>query len=124
MSKEELKEFIKNTREKYKHIRYVECPAFGGEKIYFTKHGFNHLLRKGRIPRSMDEQIRRLKLLRYVVKIIEKNHAFESYRKAEKLNSILHFWSFKKVIAGKTIFVVICQRNDKPKTFLSIMDKN
>jgi len=124
MSNEYHREFIKSARQKYKKIGYVECPVFGGEKIYFTKHGFNHLLRKGRILRSINEQIRRLKLLQYVVKIIEGSRVFESYRKAQKLNSIVHFWSFKKIIAGKTIFVVICQTNNKPKTFLSIMDRD
>ncbi len=36
------KDLIKRHYEEYKKIGYIECPAFGNEKIYFKKKGFRH----------------------------------------------------------------------------------
>ena len=36
----------------YSKIGRIQCPAFGGEHVSFTSEGFNHLMRKGRLPRT------------------------------------------------------------------------
>ena len=131
MSSEGFKEFIKNAKDKYKKIGYVECPAFQGEKVYFNNKGFNHLLRKGRRFRLPAQQRRRICLLKYAPKILKESDLPESHRKAcqimTKKNvsavSTAYFWSFKKVIHNRIVFVVVCQINNEPKNFLSVMDK-
>ena len=55
----------------YSKIGRIKCPALGDEYVLFTSAGFDHLLRKGRIPRTRNEQKRRFTLLPYVEKIIK-----------------------------------------------------
>ncbi len=123
MPREDFKAFIQNAKAEYKKIGHIECPAFPDEKIYFTKRGFNHLLRKGRELRPVHQQIRRVFLLRHAAEILKESTTFFSHRTNKDSNSIVQFWSFKKYIDGSAIFVVVCQVDSDPKKFLSIMDK-
>lgn len=129
---ENWKKYIKNEKEKYKKIGYIECPAFKNEKIYFTNKGFNHLIRKNRKFRDLNEQIRRLELFSHVLNILKTSNKFNTYRITKKvlvIDSIInvstaHFWSFKKKIGDRYIIVVVCQINFEPKIFMSVMDKS
>ena len=56
MPQENWKEYIKEAKEEYKNIGYVECPAFGGESVYFNNYGFKHLVYKGKNPRETTSQ--------------------------------------------------------------------
>ena len=131
MSNEELQKYIKSARKEYIKIRYAQCPAFDGEKVYFTAKGFDHLIRKGHEIRTVQQQIRRINLLPYVHEIIKNSNIFSNYRKIEKMIttkkgerlSTAHFWAFEKIINNRTVRVIICQINKEPKNFLSVMDR-
>lgn len=48
------REYLKSERKKYKKLRSIKCPAFGGEEIHFNRYGFDHTVYKSGIPRPMN----------------------------------------------------------------------
>lgn len=123
MPRDDFKEFIKNAKTEYKKIGHVECPAFRGERVYFTKDGFTHLLRKGSDIRPDKEQLRRLKLLPHAASILRGS----KYAHSQKLNIVddcpAYFWTFSKTINSIPIRVVVRQLGNGRKHFFSIMDE-
>jgi hypothetical protein len=125
------KEFVQEKYQEYKDIEYVECPAFGGERVYFTDKGFNHLIRKRKRLRPRFEQIRRLNLIPYARYILE--HAKTSFEYKERIEKFLvdeilidsqvSYWSFVEKINNERIIVIVRKINDESKHFFSIMDK-
>lgn len=118
----------------YSKIGNVACPAFGGELVAFTSAGFNHLVRKGRVPRTRNEQKRRFTLIPHVAKIISDPRAHIVYRQEETkvitnqhgqkiaTKSVADFWTFAKLVGGRRIKVVIRQlRPNGKKHFFSVM---
>ncbi len=123
MLDKKLEDFIKIARKEYKKIGYVECSAFSGEKIFFNKHGFNHLIRKKRKYRDKDEQIRRLALLPQAKIILISSKQFSTYKISDKdisMNSKARFWSFIGKLKGEKITVIVRQINSGNKHFFSI----
>lgn len=120
----------------YSKIGRIKSPALGDEYVFFTSAGFNHLMRKGRIPRTRNEQKRRFALLSLAEKIITNPTAKIIYRKTEikeKTNrhgekvlvqSTAHFWTFEEKINDCNVKVVIRQLENKSKHFFSIMGDN
>lgn len=108
--------FTERVRNEYKKIKYVECPAFQNEKVFFNDKGFHHLIRKGRVPRSNSDKIRRLHLFRYASNIIKSADKFEKYSSIGKT----HFWSIcrSEVNDGELIIVIIQQIEGEPRIFL------
>ncbi len=130
MIEENWIEVVHKAKNEYRKIGYIECPAFGGERVYFRSRGFTHLIRKGREPRTLGQQRRRVGLFKYVVDILVTCTAFDSCRKTNKyiltknglVESSAQFWSFKKYINGKNIFIVVCRFGIEPMQFLSVID--
>ncbi len=112
-------------------IGYVKCPAFDGEKIYFTNRGFKHLLFKDREYRSIPEQMRRINLLKRAPVILSSSQKHNAYREikdriqinGQGKNSIVCFWSFSQNFNGEKTIVIVRQINDESKHFFSIMNK-
>jgi hypothetical protein len=102
----------------YSKLEPVCCPLLNNEFIYFTKQGFNHLVQKGAISRSQNDQMRRFKLLKHVLIILKDNGAKLSSRKG----STAIFWMIKKSIGSQIIRVVIRQFHGEKKHFFSIMN--
>lgn len=118
----------------YTKIGRIPCPALGGELVAFTSAGFNHLVRKGRIPRPKNEQKRRFALIPYIEKIIKNPKATIQYERRETRNvvnrhgdkitiqSVADFWSFSESINGCEVKVVVREIVGKAgKHFLSVM---
>ncbi|MEK7080707.1 MAG: hypothetical protein AAB925_02675 [Patescibacteria group bacterium] len=120
----------------YSKIGRIKCSALGDEYVFFTSAGFDHLLRKGRIPRTRNEQKRRFTLLPYVEEIIKNPTAKIIYRKTEikervnrhgekiLIESIAHFWTLKKKVGDCIIKIVVRQLENKNKHFFSVMGDN
>jgi len=123
-------------RQIYRKIGIISSPALGGSDVVFGAIGFNHLVRKGRIPRPRNEQKKRFVLLEYVEAIIKNPVAKIKYRQEigkVKINrygkillkdSIIHFWTFFEKIEDCEVKVVISQVESGKKHFLSIMGNN
>ena len=118
----------------YSKIGRLSCPAFGGEAVAFTSEGFNHLLRKGRVPRTRNEQKRRFALLPFVERVIKNPKAVILFERRETktvinrhgdkmtLQSVADFWTFVEKIDGCKIKVVVRQITAKgSKHFFSVM---
>ncbi len=124
MKNESHKEFIKRSYEEYKKLGYVECPAFNFEKVYFNRHGFNHLIRKGEDLRPVHEQVRRIKLLSFALKILSKVNKIQKCTYNEINNYPAFFWTFNVSIESIEIRLIVRQLGkDGKKHFYSIMDE-
>lgn len=125
----------KNAKKIYSKMGRISCPVFDGELISFTSDGFNHLIRKGRIPRTRNEQKRRFALVPYIEEIIRNPQAI-TFRKTEekytvnrhgqniRMTSIANFWTFHAKIKECNIKLVIRQIHHGPKQFQSIMSND
>ena len=126
-SKEKAKEI-------YSKIGRIQCPALNNEYISFTSAGFSHLIRKGRIPRSKNEQKKRFVLIPFIESVIKNPRAKILFKRQEArditnrhgdkilIKSIADFWTFVEEINGCIIKVVIRQLEGKnQKHFLSVM---
>ena len=99
----------------------------------FTSDGFNHLIRKGRIPRTKNEQKRRFILVQHIEEIIKNPKAEITFRQTEekytvnrhgekvKIISVANFWTFHANIDKCEIKLVIRQIGQGQKQFQSIM---
>lgn len=121
----------------YSAIGRISCGALGGEQVAFTGIGFNHLVRKGRLPRSRNEQKKRFVLIQYVEQMIKNPRAVIEYRKeVRKINADRHgekvlfettaeFWTFVEKIDDCTVKVVVRQLSTGgQKHFFSVMGNN
>jgi len=116
-------DLIKRKRLAYKTISSVPCPAFSDEPVHFNKDGFNHLIRKGRLPRTSIEIRKRLALLSEVPGILKSCDSYDTYRlhtSTEGIN-ISEFWSLSAKREDEKIIVVIRQIGNGTKHFFSVM---
>ena len=116
----------------YSKIGRIECPALN-ELVTFSRVGFNHLVRKGRIPRTKNEQKRRFVLVPYVEKIIknpkakifyrEKTVKYKANRHGEKviIESRAKFWAFVENAESCKVKVIIRQLGNGHKHFFSVI---
>ena len=117
----------------YSKIGRIPCPAFDSGLVAFTSNGFNHLIRKGRIPRTKNEQKRRFILVQYMEDIIrnpcaeitfrqtEEKHAVNRHGQEIQIASTANFWTFHVNINKCEIKLVIKQIGQGQKQFQSIM---
>lgn len=92
-----------------------KSPAFGGEMIYVSRLGWDHLL-DPRKKRSKIEKIRRFKALSLAKKLIEQSTTYQEHRTDRDIS----YWAFVAFLDGQKIKVVISARNKK-KYFLSVI---
>ena len=123
MPKNTWREFIENAKTEYRKIGSIKCPAFDGDKVFFTERGFNHLIMKRGVRRSRFQQERRLNRVGQAVELVSKQNNIHSYRISVHEKSVARFWSLEGSLRGRTIIVVIRQINYGNKHFFSVMDK-
>ncbi|MFA6158808.1 MAG: hypothetical protein WC763_04290 [Candidatus Paceibacterota bacterium] len=114
------REEIARFKDTYQKIGSVACPYFGGEKVYFNKKGFDHLLRKGRRLRLIDAQLERLDLIDHAKTILEMNHPYVEHRETKVAESIGRFWGLRARVNDMKIKLVIRQIGNGRKHFFSI----
>jgi len=119
----------------YSKIGVIPCPIFNDEKVAFTSRGFNHLVRKGRIPRPKNEQKKRFTLLQYAERMLKQpSHRVkiefeekEIIEKTRKFGSPIlvkkkaRAWAITEEIDGCVVKLIISQVEGRQKEFLSIM---
>jgi hypothetical protein len=75
----------------YITIGHIPSPALGGELVAFTSIGFNHLVRKGRNPRTRNEQKKRFVLVQHIESMVQNPRAVIEYRQTvEKIEANRH----------------------------------
>ena len=117
------KDFLKKSKIEYNKIKSISCPAFGCERIFFNRQGFNHLIRKGSILRNTQEQKVRISLIMPAVGILTTSNNFVGYRETKTPYSSAKFWLFEGIDKKRTICVVIRQINEGNKIFFSVFKK-
>ncbi len=122
MLEKNWEEFIEKSKKIYKEIDYIKCPAFGGDKVFFNKYGFNHLIWKGRIPRPKNEQEERLSLLPSAIEIVRNSNQTYNYRETTLDKSRAHFWALKGFDGKKNLRIIIRKKNNGPLHFFSVME--
>jgi hypothetical protein len=116
-------QYIKSAHEKYKKIGAVPCPAFGNELIYFTRDGWNHLIRKGKTPREVREQYLRIRLLTYAEYIIRRCTKVSNFKENIINKYPAYFWTITRYIDGIHIRIIIRQLGTGRKHYFSIMNQ-
>lgn len=120
---ESYEELFQRAAAHYASIKALSVPALGGDLVFFTRLGFNHLLRKGRYPRFIKDRVRRLRLLKYVEEILQHSTSTVSFHTARTSRGRnIKYWAFSRQCGGRIVTVVISQIEGGPKTFLSVMD--
>ena len=122
MSKNSYRELFLASKNYYFSIKNMKCPLFGDEIIYFSRSGFEHLIRKGPKKRSIKDQTRRFHLLRLATTVIQ-NSSHLKYRVVQKAstNSSIQFWTLSYLVNGTVLHVVIRQDGCGKKKFFSVM---
>ena len=120
MFSSERKLAIAEYKKLYQIIGSVECPYFVGEKVFFNRKGFNHLLRRGKTPRFSAEQDERLALLKYCKNMLSIGHDYVEYRTVEKLDTAAFFWTFTARFENLNIKLVVRQIDNGQKHSFSI----
>lgn len=119
----------------YSRIGTIPCPIFNDEGISFTSRGFTHLMRKGRIPRTRNEQKKRFKLLEFAERMVKSplQRATIEFEETEIVEKMRKFgspilvkkkakaWTIVEEIEGCRVKLVISQVEGRQKEFLSIM---
>src|SRR5690349_1756111 len=127
MSQRNWKEFIKNTKSKYRKIGQIQSPAFFNEKVSFNHYGFKHLFYKDRKFRIKPDVKRRLFLLPHAIRILKYKKEIYHQEESVKEKSIAHFWEIReeKYIGSKKkiIRIVLRKLNNGTLHFLSVYDK-
>ncbi|MES2314339.1 MAG: hypothetical protein V4524_00155 [Patescibacteria group bacterium] len=117
------KEFIENARKEYFKIGSVVCPAFNGEKVYFTERGLNHLLFKNGKQRTVPDQYRRIKLLKIAIQIVRTVKTINSNEMRMTKNSYIKYYVLTENINKKVVKVIIIREKMHLLFFLSVMDR-
>lgn len=130
-----FKKFKKKTEDLYKKIKEVYCPYFA-EQVAFNTKGLNHIKMKAwNKSRSTQEQLVRLKLLKYAPQIIRKTHTLQEFKEVrkferQKINSrweqrvvTIRYYAFIAIIDEKRIKVVVKEIDGSKKIFWSIIPK-
>ena len=120
MNNEKWNQYIKKSKEDYRKIGHVVCPALDNAPIYFNKYGWNHLLRKGRKFRDVKQLIWRLGLMNNVHKILSDSKYISAKRTTNTRGSIYVFWKINRKINGRVINVIVRKKNDGKHHFFSI----
>ena len=117
----EQKSTISEYKKLYQSIGNIKCPYFGGERIFFNRKGFNHLLRRGRKSRFFVEQKERLPLLIYCKSILSTDHKNVEHRIVKKFDTSAFFWTFTARFDDVDMKLVIRQiGSNGQKHFFSI----
>jgi hypothetical protein len=119
MSKDRWKKFLSLKKMEYYSIGFVLSPALNMQKIYFNEKGYNHLLMKNNKYRTISEQRRKLKLLKYSNDIICTCQTIDEYNNINNAE----YWSLSTTYGDNLITVIIRRINNKELHFYSIMDK-
>ena len=113
-------ELLTETKKYYFSIGKILCPAIDNQYIYFDQHGFRHLLRKGRITRSIPDQIRRMRLFPNAPKIVSLCKKVSAQRHYNRKDSSVTY--FLELISNdKKMRVIVRRINNGRPHFFSIM---
>jgi hypothetical protein len=112
----------KDARKIYNDIKPVWCVVLA-DYISFNKEGFQHLIRKNGRLRPRSEQMCRFNLLVYIKDILQSPDTKFIHQESPLNGSAADFWKCSEIINGQRITIVICQRKNGAKHFLSIYAK-
>lgn len=114
---------ISEFKKEYLKIKYINCPAFSCEKVYFNKYGLQHIFWKGRKYRKVSDVMRRIKLFPFTTQILLREVTTYEHRIIESKNRLTHFWTIRLKIGLLYIRVVVRQINNGNKHFFSVMSE-
>lgn len=130
---EEFEETRMKGEDTYKSIGEVYCPYFK-EKISFNSEGLEHLrFKKREVPRLMQDQYIRLKLIHLAPKVLELSHTIQGIQETKRFERIrinsrtdtllkpVNYFQFIAVIKRNRVKIVVKQIDYGNKFFWSII---
>jgi len=109
----------------YYGIKCVACPNLSDSVVVFNNNGFRHLIRKGKRPRSKQDQLRRFRLVRYAPSVLASKNAIikEDVEKTNDGATKAIFWKVSKRIGERLVTTVIRKIGAGNQHFFSIYDQ-
>jgi len=127
---------VAKAKQIYSKIGRIPCPLFNGEFVVFNRHGFTHILRRGKLIRPKAQRLIRLRLIEFAETIIktpdgsvtvEFRDEYEIERVVNRFGKKIlekrkaRSWGFVRVVDDSKITIVVGQIDGGQKEFLSIM---
>ncbi len=115
---ERLKVKIEKIKKIYSEQSEIGCPYFSAN-VTLNSDGFNHLLNKpNRQPRTIDEQLLKLSLVKKAMEIIKKSGTLQEYRdRIEKTGnptrdgfyktSRVQYWGFHAIVGEDKMIKIV-----------------
>jgi len=96
------------TKERYSKFEKVMCPALQ-MYVNFNSKGFNHITFKNdRNPRTIGDQINRLKILDTAYELIKFTNTFQEYEKVEKeFLKTVEYWGLIAIFKNTKLKVIL-----------------
>lgn len=108
----------------FKKHRWVHCPAFPKEKVFFNSKGMSHLFYKGSqkvFARTSKESGVRVALLPRALEILKLMPLPQEETVFEIRTRKIRYWAFEAVVQGKRVKVVVRQVGHGHKHFWSVI---
>ena len=123
MERNSYVKLLEETKEFYKNIKRIRCKNLNNELVTFGASGFKHLLTKNRKERTIDEQYRKLSLLKHVVEVINAEKPEFGVRKLQsKEYGSIEYISISSFVNSVKIRVILRKIGNGHYHFWSIMD--
>ena len=109
---------LKEAEDYYFSIGSIKCTLLDNAPIYFTRKGFRHFIRKKSKFRPISDQVRRFKLLPYIIQVLTSKNTIIKYSKGKSYD----FWSLEKEFDNNQIIKILISKKEEGKySFFSIM---
>lgn len=124
MPKDQYKKLLEETKNYYKSLKRIRCKHIEGEFIIFGNSGFTYLLIKGRKARSIDEQFRKLFLVRYIRQVVDSDKVKREVRIIESREyGQIEYLALSTEVDGRFVKIVLRKLGSGNYHFWSIMDQ-
>ena len=124
MLRNSYKKLLEDTRRYYKNLKKIRCKHIDNDFIIFGDSGFSHLLIKDRKLRSIDEQFRKLFLIKYIPQIINSNVIKKDVRIIHsKEYGQIEYMALSRKIDERIVKMILRKIGSGNYHFWSIMDR-
>lgn len=124
MPRDSYKRLLKETHEYYKSLKKIRCKHIDNNFIVFGNSGFTHLLIKDRKSRSIDEQFRKLSIIRYIHDIINNDNVKKDIRIIQsKEYGQIEYTALSGKVDDRIVKIILRKIGNGNYHFWSIMDE-
>lgn len=122
MGRKSYAELLNQSRIIYRSLAPIAVQAMNNEKVHFTHAGFAHLLQRGKSLRSLEDRMRRLRLIPHIRSVLQSNESTIGSRiKFSASGQRIDYYKVESNINGKVVRVILTRGRSGQLEFLSVM---